>query len=224
MKSKFFYILILIIGIIILVYPVISNKLAEKAETDLIVKYNDEVGKMSQEDVEQMKKEAITYNKELDSQEKITSNYMDLLKVGEIIGYIDIPKINVYLPIYHGTSDYILSKGVGHIETTSLPVGGSSTHAVLAAHTGFSRAILFSNLHKIKLEDIFYIHILDESLKYKVEQIKIIDPENAEDLKYLEVQEERDLVTLMTCSRIGVNKYRLLVTGSRVEDTQEMYY
>jgi len=131
------------------------------------------------------------------------------------MGYIDIPKINVYLPIYHGSSEEILQKGVGHLQNTSLPIGGKSTHAVLTGHRGLATATLFTDLDQLVQGDLFYIHILNGELVYRVDQIKVVELEDTSDLV---IQQGEDYVTLVTCTPYGINTQRLLVRGTRVEN------
>ena len=135
------------------------------------------------------------------------------------MGYVDISDIKVYLPIYHGTSEEMLEKGAGHIEQTSLPIGGLGNHSILTAHTGFTGAEMFNRLIELKKGDVFLIHVLDETFTYEVDDIRVILPEEIESL--LPVAEE-DYVTLVTCTPYGVNSHRLLVRGVRVENIEEM--
>lgn len=132
-----------------------------------------------------------------------------------VMAYIEIPKINVSLPVYHGVSSNVLNKGVGHLPETSLPVGGESTHAVLAGHSGMSHARLFTDLPKLKIGDEFYIHVYGKTMRYKVDQIKKVQPWDTTDLNIIEGQ---DYVTLLTCVPIAVNSHRLLVRGVRTDD------
>ena len=134
------------------------------------------------------------------------------------MGYIEIPSINVSLPIYHGTDEGVLAVGVGHLEWTSLPVGGESTHCVLSGHRGLPSARLFTDLDQLKEGDYFMLNILDETLTYEVDQIRIVEPEEVEELTIIE---GRDLCTLVTCTPYGVNSHRLLVRGHRVDNLEE---
>lgn len=218
MKKKTSLIIMLIVGILLILYPIISSIISKKAEWDLIVSYQDKVSNMTSEEIEDKKQKAIEYNNQLNADEVLTSNYIDLLNVGEIIGYIVIPKINVNLPIYHGTSEAVLKKGVGHVENTSLPVGGETTHSVLSAHTGLASAKLFSDLDELVVGDTFYIQVLNEKLVYKVDEIYIVDPQKDNWENFIQIQDKKDLVTLVTCTPEGINSYRLLVRGSRTEE------
>ncbi len=134
------------------------------------------------------------------------------------MGYIEIPKIKVSLPIYHGTRESVLSIAIGHIEGSSLPVGGESTHCVLSGHRGLPSAKLFSNLDKLSEEDTFLIRTLDEMLTYEVDQIRIVEPQ---EVSSLAIEEGKDYCTLVTCTPYGINTHRLLVRGHRIENTQE---
>lgn len=143
---------------------------------------------------------------------------METLNLDKAMGYINIPKINVYLTIYHGTGDSVLEVGIGHLENTSLPVGGEGTHAVLTGHTGLVKQKLFDDIHKLEIKDKFYIYVLDQKLTYEVDQIKVVEPSDESDLKIVEGQ---DYVTLVTCTPYGVNSHRLLVRGKRVPNEAE---
>lgn len=142
----------------------------------------------------------------------LPENYEEVLNVGGVMGYVEIPKIDVLLPIYHGTSDEVLEKGVGHIESTSLPVGGTFRHSVLTGHRGLPSAELFTRLDEMEIGDLFLIHVLNRTLAYEVDQIKTVLPTELEDIQAIP---ERDFVTLLTCTPYGINTHRLLVRGSR---------
>jgi sortase A len=214
---------VLLLGVCVMLYPVVSSFLSKMAQSATISNYRRAVENLSDKEIEKLKAEAVKYNESLsgtvpsdpfaDERDSETSNFK-LLETGEVIGYIEIPKIDVYLPIYHGTTEEILQKGVGHLKNTSLPIGGKSTHAVLSAHRGLPSATLFTNLDQLEKNDVFYIHILDEVLAYKVDQIKVVDPENIADLM---IQNGKDFVTLITCTPYGINTQRLLVRGERTE-------
>jgi sortase A len=216
---------VLLLGVCVMLYPVVSSLLAKKAQSETISNYKRAVENLSDKEIEKLKAEAMQYNQSLSgtipadpfAREKGSENSnFKLLKTGEVIGYIEIPKIDVYLPIYHGTTEEILQKGVGHLKNTSLPIGGKSTHAVLSAHRGLPSATLFTDLDQLENNDVFYIHILDEVLAYKVDQIKVVDPEDTADLM---IQSGKDFVTLVTCTPYGINTQRLLVRGERAEYT-----
>ncbi len=129
-----------------------------------------------------------------------------------LMGYLEIPSIKVYLPVYHGTSDGVLQAGIGHLGNTSLPVGGENTHAVLSGHTGLPNARLLTDLDKLQEKDQFYLHVLDEVLAYEVDQIKVVEPDNISDIF---IEDGKDYVTLVTCTPYGINSHRLLVRGTR---------
>ena len=162
-----------------------------------------------------MWKEAEEYNQSLNSASKASAvSYEDLLSVTDTIGYLEIPKISVYMPIYHGIDAAVLEKGIGHMPETSLPVGGESTHCVLSGHTGLPPAKILTDLTKMEEGDFFYIHVLGKTLAYKVDQIKVVLPEETDDIK---IVEGKDYVTLLTCTPYGVNSHRLLVRGERTD-------
>ena len=148
-------------------------------------------------------------------------DYNNILNVNGdgMMGFIDIPKINVYLPVYHGTSKVVLESGIGHLEGSSLPVGGENTHTVLSGHTGLSTKKLFTDLTEIKDGDLFFLHILGDVLAYKVISVDVVEPE---DTTLLSIQKDKDLATLITCTPYGVNTHRLLVTGERTEYNEKV--
>lgn len=217
MKRKLPIFLIFFIGIGILLYPVVSNVLAHFTQTRVISTYEEAVSQLSTEEKTEEIKKANEYNSNLVTQETEVIegvSYVDLLNVGEIMAYLKIPKISVNLPIYHGTSDAVLQRGIGHMEKSSLPVGGDSTHSVLTGHTGLPQASLLTDLTKVEIGDEFYIHLFDEVLAYQVDQIKVVLPEETSDLQIIEGE---DYVTLITCTPYGVNSHRLLVRGTRID-------
>ena len=216
MKKKWMFLLLFLIGVGIMLYPLASNVLALFTQSRVISSYQSTVSSMSMDEIQSEREQAVTYNSQLsgETDEVVEGiSYLDLLNVGEVMGYIEIPSIEVYLPIYHGTSDAVLQKGIGHMEKTSLPVGGSSTHAVLTGHTGLPKAKLLTDLTKVAVGDQFYIHSLDEVLAYEVDQIKVVLPEETDDLA---IEAGQDYVTLVTCTPYGINTHRLLVRGTRV--------
>lgn len=141
-------------------------------------------------------------------------DYLEHINKDDAIGYISIPKIDVYLTIYEGTSQKKLETGIGHLEGTSMPVGGMGTHSALTGHTGLVKQKLFDDLDKLEIDDMFYIQVMDNKLAYKVDQIKVVEPDDDSDLK---IDNDKDFVTLITCTPYGINSHRLLVRGSRVE-------
>ncbi len=231
MKSEKILLIIAIIFIIvgtgIFLYPSISNYFAEKNHVEAIRNYDKMVVKIGEDSLKKEKEKAQTYNENLSgdpvhdpfvlgSGYALPENYKEVLNISGdgIMGYIQIPKISVDLPIYHGTSEEVLEKGVGHIQNTSVPIGGNSTHSVLTGHTGLPNAELFTRLDELVVGDIFYIHVLNEILTYKVYEIKVVLPDNIDELR---ITSGEDLVTLVTCTPYGVNSHRLLVKAERVE-------
>ena len=210
----------------IFLYPAISNFLAERGQQDTIRTYHAKVQTMNQEEIDAAWEEAQIYNENLagdpvhdpfvmGSGYVLPDNYEDVLNIeGDgVMGEIEIPKIDVDLPIYHGTSEEVLEKGAGHLEMTALPIGGKNRHPVISAHRGLPSAELFTRLDEMEIGDEFYIHVLDETLAYEVDQIEVIEPE---ELSLLQPEEDKDLVTLLTCTPYAVNTHRLLVRGTRV--------
>lgn len=231
MKSEKILLIIAIIFIIvgtgIFLYPSISNYFAEKNHVEAIRNYYKMVVKIGEDSLKKEKEKAQTYNENLSgdpvhdpfvlgSGYALPENYKEVLNISGdgIMGYIQIPKISVDLPIYHGTSEEVLEKGVGHIQNTSVPIGGNSTHSVLTGHTGLPNAELFTRLDELVVGDIFYIHVLNDILTYKVYEIKVVLPDNIDELR---ITSGEDLVTLVTCTPYGVNSHRLLVKAKRVE-------
>lgn len=217
--------LLVIGGLCVFCYPVVSNMLEEKNHTQAIARYDDGMLAKTQAEISAEKQKAVAYNENLagdpvhdpfvpGSGYALPDNYLDVLNTGGdgVMGYIEIPKISVKLPIYHGTAEETLEKGVGHIESTALPIGGEGNHPVLTGHTGLPTAELFTNLVTLSVGDEFYIHVLNETLAYRVCEINVVEPS---ELEKLQAEEGRDLVTLVTCTPYGVNSHRLLVKGER---------
>ena len=220
-------ILVFLLGLSLLLYPTVSDWWNSFHQTRAINGYNETVEQMSAEDIAALRSEAVAYNASLvgaadafASSEEGHSRYEDLLNVSGdgIMGYIEIPTIDCKLPIYHGVEEGTLAVGVGHIEGSSLPVGGESTHTVLSGHRGLPSARLFTDLDQMKEGDTFSLHILNETLTYQVDQILIVEPE---DISALLIQSGRDLCTLVTCTPYGVNSHRLLVRGTRIANPDE---
>lgn len=192
-----------------------------------ISSYKKAVQNLSKDDIVRLKAEAQKYNESLSGvhltdpfgDEKSEDSKVPLFSVDHVIGYIDIPKINVYIPIYHGTTEEVLEKGVGHLENTSLPIGGESTHAILTGHRGLPSATLFTDLDQLKEGDMFYLHILKEDLAYQVNQIKVVEPYDTEELMLVQ---GKDYVTLVTCTPYGINTQRLLIRGERTAFVAEV--
>ncbi len=217
--------LLFLLGAAVFFYPTASNYLAEKNQAQVIQTYEDVLGEADEARIAAEWEKAEEYNENLagdpvhdpfvpGSGYALPENYLDVLNLGGVMAYIEIPKISVYLPIYHGTSEEVLEKGVGHIESTSLPIGGTYRHAVLTGHRGLPSAELFTNLDKLKKGDYFYIHVLDQILAYQVDQIKTVEPKELEDLVTVK---GKDYVTLVTCTPYAVNTHRLLVRGVRTD-------
>lgn len=220
-----FGVLFLLGGIGVFLYPTVSNYLAEKNQTRAIQTYQEAVDEMDTGQLEEAWRQAEEYNENLTgdpvhdpfmpgSGYALPENYLDVLNVDGVMGYVEIPKINVYLPIYHGTAEETLRRGVGHMESTTLPIGGTDRHAVLTGHRGLPSAKLFTDLNLLEPGDHFYVHVLGKILAYEVDSIKTVKPD---ELALLTVEPGRDLVTLITCTPYGVNTHRLLVRGTRVE-------
>ena len=218
-----FCVIIFITGLGIASYPFISNMVAQRHASQVVKDYETNVEEMDEEKIDAMKEAAKKYNEQLSNVVSVDNenenneqgeSYADLLNIGESLGYITIPKIDVNLPIYNGTSQDVLSKGVGHMEQSSYPLGGVSTHCVLTGHRGLPSAVLFTDLDKLEIGDEFYLHVLDEILAYKVDQIKVVEPNESGDL---EIIDGKDYCTLVTCTPYAINSHRLLVRGERTE-------
>lgn len=218
-----FCVIIFMTGLGIASYPFISNMVAQRHASQVVKDYETNVEEMDEEKIDAMKEAAKKYNEQLSNVVSVDDenenneqgeSYVDLLNIGESLGYITIPKIDVNLPIYNGTSQDVLSKGVGHMEQSSYPLGGESTHCVLTGHRGLPSAVLFTDLDKLEIGDEFYLHVLDEILAYKVDQIKVVEPNESGDL---EIIDGKDYCTLVTCTPYAINSHRLLVRGERTE-------
>lgn len=222
-------IILLIAGFLVLFYPALNNIIFVVKQNQVIDEYNEQVVDMDKSSIDQMKQEAQEYNKVLadpnytqENENAINGNlaYSQLLNItNQQMGYVVIPKISLNQPLYHSTKDEILERGIGHLENTSLPVGGESTHCVLTGHTGVPGMMLFTDLEKMETGDKFYLKVLDEVLAYEVDQIKVVLPENQDDLKIVPGE---DYVTLITCTPYGINSHRLLVRGTRVQYNGEI--
>ncbi|WP_283695991.1 class C sortase [Clostridium perfringens] len=220
LKRIYFSILILItlIALGFLLYPSFSNYINNKFAVSTISDYTEKINNVKDEEVDDLIKNINKYNYDLfnGTAENELPDYLNINK-GDVLGYIEIPSINIKLPIYYGTSVDILKKGVGVLEGTSLPVGGENTHSVLSAHTGLTNQKLFTDIDKLKDGDVFYLHILKKDLAYKVNQIKVVHPDEIDELK---ISEGQDYVTLLTCYPYGINTERLLVRGERTDLSQ----
>lgn len=215
-----------LIGVCVLLYPAFSSYVNSKTQTRAIVDYESVLQQMEPEDYTALFQAAYDYNNALFGLEYPLRDYEEVpgyyeslsIPGGDIMGYVIIEKIGVELPLYHGTSDEVLSRGVGHLQGTSLPVGGPSTHSVMSAHRGLPSAKLFTNLDRMEIGDTFQISILDQVLTYQVDQVKVILPNEIEDLQ---IVEGKDYCTLFTCTPYGINTHRLLVRGIRIETIEE---
>jgi len=219
--------LVLVLGLSLLLYPSFADWWNSMHQSRAVASYVEEVANIDEDRYEQFWNEAWSYNASLADQpvnyqltEEQRAEYDRLLDVGGtgIMGYIEIPVIGVTLPIYHGTDEAVLQIAIGHLEWTSLPVGGESSHCVVSGHRGLPSAKLFTNLDKLVEGDIFMFRILDEVLTYEVDQILIVEPYEVEALT---IEPGKDFCTLLTCTPYGVNSHRLLVRGHRIENMEE---
>ena len=223
-KTTFLLILILLAGLSFLLYPSFSDWWNGRYQSYAIESYSEEIAKMDSEEYKAIWESAKAYNESLlgrrndyvltQEQMAAYNNELNLHGSG-IMGYIEIPDIDVSLAIYHTTEETVLQVAVGHLEWTSLPTGGPGTHCVLSGHRGLPSAKLFTDLDRLEIGDRFILHIMDEVLTYEVDQIKVVEPQETEDLL---IQPGQDLVTLVTCTPYGVNSHRLLVRGHRVDN------
>lgn len=222
-------VLIFLTGLGVLLYPVFSDLWNQHRQNRLMTDYTNTVTDMEDAERNALWSAAVQYNQGLQAapQDAFTgadpgpkNPYWSLLDPDGtgVMGYLEIPKISLRLPIYHGTGDAALQKGTGHLAGTSLPVGGSGTHCVLSGHRGLPSALLFTDLDQLETGDTFTLYVLDQRLSYQVDQILVVEPE---DVSALAPEDGKDYVTLVTCTPYGVNTHRLLVRGSRIEDTQE---
>lgn len=213
--------LIFILGLGLLAYPSVSDYWNSFHQSEAIMSYSDTVSDMTDDQYKEIIDSARQYNEEHPLNWNVTASdieaYNQELNFNQdgIMGYIEIPKIDVKLSIFHGTDEKVLQTSIGHLEGTSLPVGGLGTHSVLSGHRGLPSARLFSDLDKLREGDIFTIHVLNETFTYQVDQIRVVEPT---DLSTLVVDPKKDLLTLVTCTPYGVNTHRLLVRGHRIEN------
>ncbi len=216
----------LVIGLSLLLYPSFSDYWNSFTQSKAITSYAEQVANLDSEEYDHIWSDAYEYNVSISDRRNIfllsdeqRKEYNSLLNLGGdgIMGYIDIPSIDVLLPIYHGTTEAVLSVAVGHLDWSSLPVGGTSTHCVVSGHRGLPSAKLFTDIDKLAVGDYFMMNILDEVLTYEVDQIRIVLPEETDDLL---IEEGKDLCTLVTCTPYGINSHRLLVRGHRVDNIE----
>ena len=222
-KRNWKIILLFIAGFLIATYPIISNWYYTVENNNQIVDFKEAVDEMSQAEIDERIDLARAYNETLDPskladpyterEKKGVENYARMLEAREKIGYIDIPKINQQIPVYAGTSEDVLQKACGHLEGTSLPIGGKSTHSVITAHRGLPQVKLFRDLDKMEVGDVFYYTNVKETLAYQVDQILVIEPWNFDPVL---VVEGKDYMTLLTCTPYMINSHRLLVRGHRI--------
>ena len=233
MKRKVINIIIIalaLIGVVLLVYPYVNFRLSERGQTYVVQQYDDSLAKMTARQMEEEWERARAYNESLitsvlydpfaSGQADMDAEYLSLLDIAGtgVMCHIEIPKIKVDLPVFHGVSLSTLEKGAGHLEGSSLPVGGTGTHAIMTAHTGLNSAKLFTDLVEMKIGDEFYVYTLDQILAYRVDNILVVEPE---DVGALSMVDGKDYVTLVTCTPYGVNSHRLLVRGVRVDYSPE---
>ena len=230
MRNKRVWTVVRVIGLLfflgVLFYPTISDYLSKVNSSHAISSYEEEVVGMTEEERQQMLKEARAYNESLkggtlledpfSEESKGSEQYQKLLSVSHngLMGSIRIPRLKIELPVYHTTVESVLQKGVGHMEGTSIPIGGESTHAVLTGHRGIPRSELFTDLDLLRIGDVFYLRVLDQKLAYKVDQIKTVEPHETEDIQIVPGE---DYVTLVTCTPYSVNTHLLLVRGTRID-------
>ena len=218
---------ILLIGLSLLLYPTVSDYWNSFHSSRAISAYAEDVANLDEAQYEEMWSAARAYNRALaerstnfalsDAQKEEYEKLLDISGVG-IMGYLEIPELNMSLPIYHGTEESVLQIAAGHLEWSSLPVGGESSHCVISGHRGLPSAKLFTDLDKLQEGDVFVLRVLDEVLTYEVDQIRVVEPSQVSDL---EIVEGSDLCTLVTCTPYGINTHRLLVRGHRIENIQE---
>lgn len=221
-KTTIIMTLFFFIGLLTLLYPTLSNYYNEKMQVKTIYNYENILNETDKIDFDKLKSDAQEYNEKLASLKEplltydTLTNYKELLNVNNdgMIGYITIDKIKIELPIYHGTSNEVLNSSVGHLEGSSLPIGGLGTHSVLSAHRGLPSSKLFTDLDKLDIGDTFKITVLDETLTYEIDKITIVKPSDRSELK---INSDEDYVTLLTCTPYGINTHRLLVRGKRIE-------
>lgn len=219
--------LVLLIGLSLVLYPTFSDWWNSMHQTRAVASYVEQVANIDNDQYDTIWNAAWEYNHSL--RDRINSfilsdqqkaEYEALLDIGGtgIMGYIEVPAIDVTLPIYHGTDEAVLQVAVGHLEWTSLPVGGESSHCVLSGHRGLPSARLFTDLDKVVMGDVFLLRVLDEVLTYEVDQVRIVEPYEVESLR---ITDGKDYCTLVTCTPYGINSHRLLVRGHRIENQEE---
>ena len=225
---KVLLIIIFLVGLSLLLYPTVSDYWNSLHQSSAIASYVEEIAEVNDDVYKEIWSSANAYNQKIAESgniwtpdEEQLQEYKQQLSVSKtgIMGYIDIPAIDCRLPIYHGTDDAVLQIAVGHIEGSSLPVGGPNTHCVLSGHRGLPSAKLFTDLDKLSEGDIFMVQVLDETLTYEIKKVLIVKPYEVDALK---IEEGKDLCTLVTCTPYGINSHRMLVQGSRIETEKEV--
>ncbi len=229
MKNKLFYTVLVVIflaGLSLLLYPTLSNAYNAWLQSKAIAEYTQQTDEMDKQKYEQEMQKAQAFNAALlerkdpfSLSETLLQQYNNTLAVTDkdIMAYVQIPAVDTMLPIAHGTSDDVLKDKIGHLEWSSLPVGGENTHCVISGHRGLPSAELFTNIDHLELGDKFYIHVLGQALEYQVCHIAVVEPD---DRRLLRIEEGQDLVTLVTCTPYGINSHRLLIRGIRVGTQQ----
>ena len=225
--TTFLLVVILFVGLSLLLYPTFSDYWNSFHQTKAITTYAQQVADLDEDKYDEIWSAAWDYNRSLlarstgfalnEAQKEEYAQLLDVSGLG-VMGYIEIPEISVSLPIYHGTEESVLQIAIGHLDWSSLPVGGESSHCVLSGHRGLPSAKLFTNLDKLREGDVFLLRILDEVLTYEVDQILIVEPQET---AALQIVEGEDLCTLVTCTPYGINTHRLLVRGHRIENAVE---
>ena len=227
LSSTILLLAVFLIGLCVMLYPTVSDFWNEKRQSQAIMNYDDLLVDLTPEDFSEYFEKAEEYNRKLKlisypflGYPELDDEYYSALDVNDdgMMGYITIDKIKVQLPIYHGTSDKVLNCAVGHLEGSTLPLGGESTHCVLYAHRGLPSAKLFTNLDELAVGDVFTITILDKMFTYQVDQVKVVLPDETDELN---VVNGEDYCTLVTCSPYGINTHRMLVRGTRIENIEE---
>lgn len=226
--SNVLLILMLVVGLSLVLYPTLSNYWNSFHQSRAVASYVEQVTKLDNDEYEKIWQSAVEYNQKMKEREnlyglpdELAAVYDQTLNVvgNGIMGYVEIPCIDVNLPIYHGTSESVLQIAIGHLNWTSLPTGGESTHCVVSGHRGLPSARLFTDLDRVSIGDTFILNVLDQVLTYEVDQIKIVEPYDTEALV---IEEGKDYCTLVTCTPYGVNSHRMLVRGVRTENAKEM--
>lgn len=227
----FLFIPMILLGLGLLLYPFISNRISVGHYQKVIQTYDKKVSEETKDANNKLLMDAREYNRSLSFGEvvdvfqnpevKNSDRYLSILNINDngMMGYISIPKIDVRIPIYHGTTSDVLQKGVGHLEGSSFPVGGESTHAILSAHRGLPSSKLFTDLDQLKKGDIFYIYILNQVLAYQVDQVLVTEPSETDSLR---IVDGKDYITLVTCTPYAINTHRLLVRGERIEYNEQV--